>query len=82
MARCREAICLSEWSRPCSKVSVRNTLTSFRPPMVMYANVPFVLCTILTWLVIGPVSSVFSTLKGGRPPKTWVLPVSFKVNQT
>src|SRR5262245_57926783 len=36
----------------------------------------------LTWLVIGPVSSVFSTANGGRASNTVVLPTSFSVNQT
>src|ERR1700751_1139975 len=36
----------------------------------------------LTWLVIGPVSSTLRTLKGGLASNTSVLPVSFRVNQT
>ena len=47
-----------------------------------YANFATALRTKLTWLVIGPVSSVFSTAKGGRASKTIVLPTSFSVNQT
>src|ERR1700719_4788922 len=43
---------------------------------------PFALRTMLTWLVIGPVSSVLSTEKGGRASNTCVLPMSFSVNQT
>lgn len=31
---------------------------------------------------MGPVSRIFSVLKGGLALKTWVLPVSFSVNQT
>src|SRR5258708_21092595 len=42
----------------------------------------FALRTMLTWLVMGPVSSVLRTEKGGRASNTWVLPVSFRVNQT
>ena len=36
----------------------------------------------LTWLVMGPVSSVFNSAKGGRPSNTCVLPRSFNVNHT
>jgi len=43
---------------------------------------PLALRTILTWLVIGPVSRVFKSANGGCPSNTWVLPVSFRVNQT
>jgi hypothetical protein len=47
------------------------------------ANVPRALRTILTWFVIGPVSSVFNSANGGlASSKTCVLPVSFKVNHT
>ena len=43
---------------------------------------PLALRTMLTWLVIGPVSSVFRSANGGCASKTWVLPMSFSVNQT
>ena len=43
---------------------------------------PWALCAKLTWFVIGPVSMVFKTEKGGRASKTVVLPTSFSVNQT
>src|SRR6266481_6443427 len=66
----------------CSKLSVRNTLISLSPPIVTYANMPLALRTILTWLVIGPVSRVFKSVNGGCASNTWVLPVSFRVNQT
>src|ERR1700722_303600 len=66
----------------CAKSPVRNTFTSLRPPTVTYANVPLALCTMLTWLVIGPVSIVFRSANGGRPSKTCVRPVSLSVNQT
>src|SRR5262249_59032605 len=59
-----------------------NPLISLGPPIVMYANMPLALRTILTWLVIGPVSRVFKSVNGGCASKTWVLPVSFRVNQT
>ena len=36
----------------------------------------------MTWLVIGPVSMVLITLKGGCALKTCVAPMSFSVNQT
>lgn len=35
-----------------------------------------------TWLVIGPVSIVFSIVNGGRASNTLTLPISFNVNQT
>ena len=43
---------------------------------------PLALRTMLTWLVIGPVSSVFNSANGGCASNTWILPVSFSVNQT
>jgi hypothetical protein len=43
---------------------------------------PLALRTMLTWLVIGPVSSVFKSANGGCASNTWTLPVSFNVNQT
>src|SRR5216684_6506278 len=43
---------------------------------------PLALRTILTWFVIGPVSRVFKSANGGCPSNTWVLPLSFRVNQT
>jgi hypothetical protein len=43
---------------------------------------PLALRTILTWLVIGPVLRVFKSANGGCPSNTWVLQVSFRVNQT
>src|SRR6202011_2433518 len=58
------------------------TFTTFSPPMVMYANWPFAFRTMLTWLVIGPVSRVASTLNGGSALNTSVLPVSFRVSHT
>ncbi|MNR01110.1 hypothetical protein D3C85_1169060 [compost metagenome] len=36
----------------------------------------------MTWLVIGPVSSVLIRRKGGRASNTWALPMSLSVNQT
>src|SRR5712691_11574063 len=36
----------------------------------------------LTWLVIGPVSIVFTTVNGGWASNTIVRPTSFSVNQT
>src|SRR5258706_7142055 len=65
-----------------AKVSVRNTFTSLSPPTVTYANVPRALWTMLTWLVIGPVSIVFKTANGGRALNTITRPTSFSVNQT
>src|SRR5256884_9572400 len=64
------------------KSSVRKTWTWFRPPTVTYANVPSEFRTIFTWFVIGPVPRIFSTVNGGRPLNTMVLPTSFSVNHT
>src|SRR5258708_15264172 len=64
------------------KSSVRNTWTSFSAPTVTYAKLPFALRAKLTWLVIGPVSIVFRTEKGGLASNTTVLPMSLSVNQT
>src|SRR5260221_12113442 len=68
----------------CSKLSVRNTLISLSPPIVIVtqANMPLALRTILTWLVIGPVSRVFKSANGGCPSNKLVLPVVLRVNQT
>src|SRR5579859_1528278 len=66
----------------CAKSSVRNTLTSFVPPIVTYANVPFAVWAKFTWLVIGPVSIALIRLNGGFALNTWVLPTSLSVNQT
>src|SRR5258705_12028390 len=65
-----------------AKSPVRNTCTWFNPPTVTYAKVPLALLAKLTWLVIGPVSIVFSTVNGGRASNTITLPTSFSVNQT
>src|SRR5215468_1993940 len=65
-----------------AKSSGRNTWISLRPPTVTYANVPRALRAKLTWLVIGPVSSVASTANGGRAANTMTLPTSFSVNHT
>src|SRR5262249_54919632 len=45
-------------------------------------NLPLALRTMLTWLVIGPVSRTLSTANGGRAWNTITLPTSFSVSQT
>src|SRR5262249_22302570 len=42
----------------------------------------FLFRTTFTWLVIGPVSKVALTSKGGSARNTCVLPISFKVSHT
>ncbi len=64
------------------KSDVRNTLTTFSPPTVTYANCPLAVRAKLTWFVIGPVSSTFRIAKGGRASNATVLPMSFSVNHT
>src|ERR1700719_4017850 len=66
----------------CGVLVVVYTFTTFSPPTVTYANWPFMFRTILTWFVIGPVSRIAQTLKGGRALNSSVLPVSFNVNHT
>src|SRR3989441_2690080 len=64
------------------KSLVRNTCTWLSPPTDTYAKTPFALRAKLTWLVIGPVEIVLSTVKGGRALNTIVLPMSLRVNHT
>src|SRR6267143_3066297 len=64
------------------KSLVRNTCTSLSPPTDTYAKTPFALLAKLTWLVIGPVVIVLSTVNGGWAPNTIVLPMSLSVNHT